>query len=104
QGLFRWGDGILTQFENVPNVAGRSCNSVYPDSQGRMWVGFTAGGVAVHEREAFRVYEQRDGLAPGAVAAIYEDRRGSIWISTVAGITRVSQGTLTSVTGHGLPS
>jgi len=104
QGLFRWGDGVLTQFEDVPNVAGRSCNSVYLDSRDRMWVGFTAGGVAVYERETFRVYEPGDGLAPGGIAVLYEDRQGSIWVSTVAGLTRITGGKLTTVTGHGLPA
>jgi signal transduction histidine kinase/ligand-binding sensor domain-containing protein len=104
QGLFRWGVGELTRFEDVPNVAGRSCNSVYQDSRDRIWVGFTAGGLAVYEHNAFTVYEPRDGLAPGAIAAIYEDHAGSIWISTVTGITRIANGKLTTVVGHGLPS
>ncbi|HET6315699.1 MAG TPA: histidine kinase, partial [Chloroflexota bacterium] len=44
-----------------------------------------------------------DGLTPGAIAAIAEDRRGSIWISSVSGLTRITNGKLTTVTGHGLP-
>src|SRR5262249_41655918 len=97
QGLFRWGDGELTHFESVPNVAGRSCNSVYPDSHDRVWIGFTAGGLAVYDHDTFKVYEPRDGLAAGGIAAIYEDHGGSIWVSTVSGLTRIAGGTLTTV-------
>jgi signal transduction histidine kinase/ligand-binding sensor domain-containing protein len=104
QGLFRWRNGVLTQFDDAPAVARRPCDFVYADSRGRVWVGFTAGGVAVYERDHFHFYSHGDGLASGSIQAIYEDRSGSIWIDTVAGLTRISEGHLTTVgSRNGLP-
>ncbi len=102
QGLFRWSDGVLSHFDDVPGIAGRACNSLYVDLHGRVWIGYAAGGAAVFDSGTFHVYSTNDGLAPGGVVAINQSHDDVIWISTANGITRISQGRFTTLTGHGL--
>ena len=104
QGLFMWRNRMLTRFDDTPQVARRPCTYVFADTQGRMWIGFTSGGVAVFEGGTFRLYGAGDGLAAGGIAAIQQTRNGAIWIAAAGGITRIHDGRLTTASRqNGLP-
>lgn len=105
QGVFRWHDGALNAFEEIPAVTGRPCSFLKTDARGRVWVGFASGGgLAVYEDGQFRMYAETDGLASGGIVAIYEDRSAAVWVTTATGLSRFQDGQITTVTGaHGLP-
>jgi hypothetical protein len=66
KGLFMWRNHKMTRFDEAPHVARRPCTYLLSDAQGRMWIGFTSGGLfALYERGAFRLYAVTDGLAEG---------------------------------------
>ena len=106
QGLFMWRNGhrTPTRFDDVPLVAHRPCTYLFADVQGRMWIGFTNGGVAVFEGDSFRLYGSGHGLAEGGVVAIQQTKNGAIWIATTGAVTRIHGGHFTTVSRrNGLP-
>jgi signal transduction histidine kinase/ligand-binding sensor domain-containing protein len=83
--------------------AEKACQSIFTDSQGRVWIGFLTAGAAVHEDGRVRQFGPREGLPRGTVLAIIEDRRGGIWMSTSSGVSRFQNGRLTSITQANVP-
>lgn len=61
--------------------------SMFEDSRGDVWYGTYHGGLYryIKEKNEFRIYDARDGLADNWVTTIYEDRKGNIWIGTWGG-------------------
>jgi signal transduction histidine kinase len=103
-GLVRWDRDGLNRFEDAPAVARRPCGSTYTDRGGRVWIGFTTGGVAVYENGSFETFGEKEGLGSGSVTAIVEDRTGAIWVSTSGGISRFQGGGFIALTNrNGLP-
>lgn len=88
EGVLRLSHGVLSTFDDAPEVNGKACNAVFADSNGRVWVGLARGGVAVYDAGRFTTYGPTQGLANGAVMAIYEDSTNAIWISTGSGVSR----------------
>ncbi len=81
------------------------CTFAFSDDAGRVWLGFSRGGVAVHEHGRFPTSGAAEGLAGGTVMAIYEDRRGRIWIEHASGLSRFADGrSVTIDAGNGLPA
>lgn len=104
QGLFMWRNHKMTRFDDAPQVARRPCTYLLSDAQGRMWIGFTSGDVAVFERGVFRLYGPGDGLAEGGIAALHETRDGAIWVAAAGGVTRIRDGQITTASRrNGLP-
>lgn len=104
EGTLRLAAGEITNFAGT-EVGGRPCGVSFADSRGRVWLGFTRGGVAVHDDGRFRQFGDGDGLAPGGVLAIHEDAAGAIWIATATGLTRVIGDRLvTADARNGLPA
>ena len=102
QGVYRLSERTLARVEaGLPQMP---CSTVYTDRAGRLWVGFTTGGVAVLDGSAWRLYSDRDGLAGGRVNAVREDRMGAVWISTVRGLSQLADGRMTTADQrNGLP-
>jgi signal transduction histidine kinase len=98
-----WDGKTVSRFEGQIDIANRGCQSIYTDSQGRVWIGLTSGGAAVYDKGAFRSFGTRDGLSRGTVLAIIEDRRGAVWLSTSAGVSRYQNGRITSITQANAP-
>jgi ligand-binding sensor domain-containing protein/two-component sensor histidine kinase len=103
-GVVRWQQKELNRFEEVPHVAHRPCAVSYADRQGRVWVGFSTGGVAAYQNGRFEEYGDGEGVPDGNVTAIVEDRNGAIWVATTEGIGRFESGRFTTMTRvNGLP-
>jgi signal transduction histidine kinase/ligand-binding sensor domain-containing protein len=102
QGVMVWHNGTLERFTDEPRM-GNACSAIFTDSRARPWIGFGAGGVAVHEAGSFHYFGEADGLAEGAVLQILEDRANSIWIETVSGISRFQDGRFTTLTQRNGP-
>ncbi len=103
QGLWRWSDGQVSRFDNVPDVFAKPCSFTYTDRRDRVWIGFNAGGVGVYEDGRFRIYDDKSGIAGGRTAAIYEDRKGAIWVSAAGGLSRFQNGRFTTLTTENAP-
>ncbi len=100
-GLLRWANGRRLALD--PVLEGRWGRSLLTDSRGRVWIGFSSGGVAVIEKDRLRLLSERDGLASGAVNVIFEDASGAIWIGMQAGLSRYWNGQLSTLPGSRLP-
>jgi signal transduction histidine kinase/ligand-binding sensor domain-containing protein len=107
QGIYRWYRNRLDDFadEELRGVAGRRCGVVHAEPTGRIWIGYSAGGVATYTDGRFQLFSADDGLTPGAITAIYQDSHGRIWISSVNGLSRFDNGTFKTLTREqGFPS
>lgn len=103
QGVFRWRAGVLDHFSGQP-LAEQPCGSIHAEPNGRIWIGFTRGGVATFMNGHFQPRTVSDGLAPGGVTAIYRDSLRRLWIATVNGVSRVDDDRFITLTdGNGLP-
>ena len=72
---------------------------------GGLWLGFRQGGIAYYARgQPIRWYTKSEGLPEGAVSDLYFDRQGILWIATTAGLSRLRDGHIaTLTTANGLP-
>ena len=88
QGLMRWRGGQLVPFGDGAELATKSCTVAFTDRRGRVWVGFSAGGVALYDQGVVRAYGRSDGLPGGNIAMISEDKSGAVWVSSARGVSR----------------
>ena len=95
-GLTRY-DG--RSFERVDSTTGiSSVVSLFVDSKERLWIGTNDNGVAVMEKESFRLYNHKDGLSSSSVRSIVEDSDGMIYVATTKGIAKIdAEGNLSSL-------
>ena len=62
---------------------------VFKDSKGNMWVGTTKGLSRYNkEKNNFRNYSEKNGLANNFVFGITEDDKGNLWLSTNNGLSK----------------
>ena len=95
-------NGEWIDFSKSANLPKYRSRVMYGDPQGRVWVGFENGQVAVYDNGEFHVYSTEDGLPSGRILAISSDRAGHVWIGGEGGLSRFNQGrfvTLTSENG-----
>jgi signal transduction histidine kinase len=98
KGVMTWNGKAVTQFPDQGEISSRACQSIFTDSQGRVWIGMLTAGAAVYDKGTFRLFGTGDGLPRGIVLAITEDKRGGIWLSTTGGLSRFQNGRLTTIT------
>lgn len=92
-----------TAYTTRDGVAHNIYHAVYAGPSGTMWVGTTGKGLSVFEGGRWRTYTTRDGLSSDWVNAVLETPDGIVWIATLAGVTRLRQGELTTVNPPDLP-
>ena len=103
-GVLRLRDGKWTNFRNTVRLPQYRCRVLYGDPQGRVWLGFEDGEIAVYEKDEFHVYSSKDGLPEGRVFAITSDRAGQTWIGGEGGLSRFERGHFVTLTkANGLP-
>jgi signal transduction histidine kinase/streptogramin lyase len=103
KGVMSWDGKTLVRFDGPNELADRACQSILTDKQGRVWIGLLSGGAAVYEKGVFRRYGADEGLTRGTVLAILEDAKGAVWFGTSAGVSRVQNGRITSITQDNAP-
>jgi signal transduction histidine kinase/streptogramin lyase len=81
RGLARWKSGRITAVDKTP-LNGTSIMSLARDSRGRLWMGRTAGGIAVLEGDSVRVLNSSNGATDQTVWALREDALGRMWAGT----------------------
>jgi len=102
KGVMTWDGKTVTTFDKT-DFTDRACQAIYTDRQGRVWIGLLSGGVRVHEKGVFRTFSEHEGLARGTVLSILEDAKGSMWFGTSAGVSRIQNGRVTSITQDNAP-
>ena len=103
-GILRLQNGSWTDFRGKVRLPQYRCRILFGDPQGRVWLGFENGEIAVHENDDFHVYSRADGVPGGRVLAISSDRAGNIWIGSESGLSRFDRGRfLTLSKKNGLP-
>lgn len=86
-GLFEFINDSVQKLDG-PFSIDHSVYSILNDSRGRLWFG-TDRGVYLWDREQFRHFTTKDGLAGDEANrdALIEDHAGNIWIGTNAGLS-----------------
>ncbi|MEO8257487.1 MAG: ATP-binding protein [Acidobacteriota bacterium] len=97
RGVLSWNGTTLTSHRQ-PEESARQCLSILADRDGRVWAGFSSGGVALHEQGGVRALTERDGVAPGTVLQIVQGSDDAVWLATSGGVSRYQHGRFTSVT------
>lgn len=102
RGLSRFSRGRLATLDGSLRSDGVS--AAMTDSRGRVWFGFSAGGVTRIEGDRFGPVESPPRIAAARVNSILEDRSGAIWVSTERGVGRLRAEPSVSITReNGLP-
>ena len=86
-GLIRYDGNEFYRYDSSSGISG--VVSLYTDSKDRLWIGTNDSGVFVLEKNAFRSYDDEDGLRSLSVRSIAEDDAGNILIATTMGIAYV---------------
>jgi signal transduction histidine kinase/ligand-binding sensor domain-containing protein len=94
-GVVRWHDGRLQTFEDL--LGHLPGYSAFTDRDGRVWLGFGDGTVAVHDGKRFQLFSEKDGLPGGIVHAIHQDQHGTMWVGTTKGLSRFASGRFATV-------
>lgn len=81
-------------FRNNPNdpssISHNKVQSILEAENGDLWIGTVGGGLCYFDRkkQAFKSFNEKDGLASNVVFAIQRDGKGNLWISTNKGISK----------------
>ena len=78
----------FSSFERLPDL-----RVLFVDSKGRLWVGQKGLYVLDAERDSFRLFTTKAGLANEFIKGITEDGQGNLWISTSNGLTSLNPNT-----------
>jgi PAS domain S-box-containing protein len=96
--IMRFNGGQWTDFSTRTDLPRFRSRAIYGDPQGRVWLGFENGEVAVYEDDKFRVYSAADGLRSGRILSITSDSAGNIWVGGEGGLSRFQQGRFVTLT------
>ena len=96
-GLARWDGYRFRTYRSDPATPGalpdNVINSLYTDSQGRLWIGTGSGGLARYDPEHDRLVRYSigpNGLSHASIRDIVEDGAGGIWVATEGGLDQFS--------------
>ena len=88
-----WGGGLASFdgriWRNYTVADGLPSNhvfSLYESRAGALWIG-TSHGLAVREKDTYRVLTTHDGLFSDVVFSMTETRDGNVWIGGFGGVT-----------------
>ena len=78
-GLSRY-DGKDFEFVTEGSIA--NVNTLYTDSEGRLWIGTNDGGVSVYEKGKYYNFSRADGLPSDSIRCFLEMKDGSMIVAT----------------------
>ena len=94
KGVMTWDGKAVSRFEEQGDIGDKACQSIFTDSQGRVWIGMLTAGVAVYEKgDVPHLRHERRTCAAGSCSRSLEDDKGGVWLSTSAGVSRYSERT-----------
>ena len=88
-GLLRYDGHTFERMDSTTGVASVVC--LHVDSQDRLWIGTNDTGMALMERDSFRMWGEDDGLGSSRVCEINEDGHGNIYAGTASGVTMITE-------------
>jgi ligand-binding sensor domain-containing protein len=99
-GVYVWEHGTVRAL----NVNTHSPTAALTDSSGRVWVGFTPGGITLFDRDHVTSFSGAHGLPDSPVSGIQEDANHDIWVMTTSGLSKFADGHFLTLTkNNGLP-
>lgn len=103
--LHRWDGRTATPLEISPRQPVKVITQAHTDSSGRLWVAYDLGKIGVVDvHGVFRPVDSRESLANGT-QPFFEDRDHIIWAAGHAGISRITDGRVATLTReNGLPA
>ncbi len=89
EGVVRYDEKTLTYFSNPDGFKSNSVFAINEDKSGNLWFG-TDQGVYKYDGNAFRNYNQKDGLNHIDISrkSILVDKSGTVWVGTHGGVYR----------------
>jgi len=103
-GIYRIADGKVETFPELKHARNESAITVNCDGKGRVWFGFTVGGVICCDHGKFQKYSQAQGLFGGMVRALASDPSDRLWAAGEGGISIYRDGKFQTLTrANGLP-
>ena len=82
-------DAMMANTPSSRTFKGKTVNTLFKDSRGRIWVG-TYSGLYLYQKESDnlpRSFTRRDGLLNNVIHSIIEDKDHNIWVGTSYGIS-----------------
>ena len=97
-GLVRFANGRFDLFTAKDGLPGGVILDLLSDSQGRLWIASTNGGVGHVDdpsasKPAFAALTTKEGLTSNNIRTLVEDKAGNIYVGTVRGVDRLSPDT-----------
>jgi ligand-binding sensor domain-containing protein len=91
-GLYQFDGARFEPFEPPPGVVlpALSVSELLALPDGRLWIGYSRGGVSVLARGRVVSYGEREGVPAGTVTALAVDSARAIWAATTTGLARFS--------------
>ncbi|MBR1606202.1 MAG: HD domain-containing protein [Clostridia bacterium] len=86
-GLIRYDGNTFVRMDSTGGISSIKC--LYVDSKERLWMGTNDNGVAVMEKDSFRMWGKQDGMKSTHIRAITEDADGIIYVATTCGIAAI---------------
>ncbi len=87
-GLFRYRDGIFTQFSIEQGLVSRIVFALRVAGDDSLWIA-TPDGLSHMQNGAIRNYTTADGLSSDRILDIHQDHNGTIWVATQGGVDRL---------------
>jgi ligand-binding sensor domain-containing protein/two-component sensor histidine kinase len=94
-------DGRTTDVSLPDGFSGSDILTLYADREGNLWVGSENAGAAIVRTPPFTTLGRKDGLAADQVRSLLQDSRGDLWFGTGSGLTRLHDGTFTTIGRQG---
>lgn len=85
KGIFQFENNVFTNI--TKEVSSHRFFSIMEDRNENLWFASVGGGVYYYDRNSFKNFTTKDGLANNRVTNIYEDNKDNIWFSTETGIS-----------------
>jgi signal transduction histidine kinase len=100
RGLARWERGRITTI-GPTQITKSGILTMARDRQGRLWLGRTAGGVAIVDGDSVRVIGPRQGGSDQTIWDLQLDRQGNMWAGTNGdGVLRINDSGVRRFTTH----
>ena len=87
-GLIRYDGKTFERMDSTTGLA--SVESLFVDSQDRLWIGTNDNGLALLVKDELRFWDEDDGFASTKIGSIQEDSDGSVYVGTTAGIMKIT--------------
>lgn len=91
-------------YTTANGLSSNAIRSLYQDREGTLWIGTGGGGLNRMVPQFISGYSTAHGLAGNITHAVLADRADNVWVCTQAGLSKISQGSVTNYTqAEGLP-